>query len=152
MFVCCVPLPTMWPENFPREDSFVVGNDEIVPECKWTMEPQAGRQERFRKISLVPSSIYFPTPLLNHHSMVTSLLDRSKVIIRPMKDGNGKRTFELGLIVTHRIQTPKTKTNKSPSTRFSCSLYALQAVTTLLKDPSQLVFTEIQAYTNIWPI
>ncbi|MBW0533691.1 hypothetical protein O181_073406 [Austropuccinia psidii MF-1] len=40
-----------------------------------------------------------PPPLLGHHPMVTSL-DWSKVIIRPMKDGNGKRTFELGPIVT----------------------------------------------------
>ncbi|MBW0487243.1 hypothetical protein O181_026958 [Austropuccinia psidii MF-1] len=32
--------------------------------------------------------------------MVTSLLDQSEVIIQPMKDGNGKRTFELGLIIT----------------------------------------------------
>ncbi|MBW0551425.1 hypothetical protein O181_091140, partial [Austropuccinia psidii MF-1] len=32
--------------------------------------------------------------------MVTSLLDRSEVIIRLMKDGDGKRTFELGLIIT----------------------------------------------------
>ncbi|MBW0548924.1 hypothetical protein O181_088639 [Austropuccinia psidii MF-1] len=40
------------------------------------------------------------TPLLGHHSMVTSLLDLSKVIIRPMKDGDGKRTFEIGPIVT----------------------------------------------------
>ncbi|MBW0490352.1 hypothetical protein O181_030067 [Austropuccinia psidii MF-1] len=35
-----------------------------------------------------------------HHPMVTSLLDQSAVIIWPMKDGNGKRTFELGMIVT----------------------------------------------------
>ncbi|MBW0511050.1 hypothetical protein O181_050765 [Austropuccinia psidii MF-1] len=32
--------------------------------------------------------------------MVTSLLDWSKVIIQPIKDGNGKRTFGLGPIVT----------------------------------------------------
>ncbi|MBW0482894.1 hypothetical protein O181_022609 [Austropuccinia psidii MF-1] len=32
--------------------------------------------------------------------MVTLLLNQSKVIIQPMKDGNGKRTFELGPIVT----------------------------------------------------
>ncbi|MBW0497535.1 hypothetical protein O181_037250 [Austropuccinia psidii MF-1] len=39
--------------------------------------------------------------------MVTSLLDWSKVIIQPMKNGNGKRTFKLGLIVTHGIQMSK---------------------------------------------
>ncbi|MBW0571787.1 hypothetical protein O181_111502 [Austropuccinia psidii MF-1] len=32
--------------------------------------------------------------------MVTSLFDRSKVIVQPMKDGDGKRTFELRPIVT----------------------------------------------------
>ncbi|MBW0497195.1 hypothetical protein O181_036910 [Austropuccinia psidii MF-1] len=32
--------------------------------------------------------------------MVTSLLDRREVIIRPMKGGDGKRTFELAPIVT----------------------------------------------------
>ncbi|MBW0526848.1 hypothetical protein O181_066563 [Austropuccinia psidii MF-1] len=32
--------------------------------------------------------------------MVTSLLDWIKVIIRPMKHVNGKRTFKLGLIIT----------------------------------------------------
>ncbi|MBW0462369.1 hypothetical protein O181_002084 [Austropuccinia psidii MF-1] len=32
--------------------------------------------------------------------MVTSLLDRSEVIIRPMRDGDGKRKFDLGLIIT----------------------------------------------------
>ncbi|MBW0550347.1 hypothetical protein O181_090062 [Austropuccinia psidii MF-1] len=37
---------------------------------------------------------------LSHHPMVTSLLDRSEVIIWLMKDGDGKRTFELGPIVT----------------------------------------------------
>ncbi|MBW0523845.1 hypothetical protein O181_063560 [Austropuccinia psidii MF-1] len=41
-----------------------------------------------------------PPPLLGHYLMVTSLLDWSEVIIWQMKDGNGKRTFDLGLIVT----------------------------------------------------
>ncbi|MBW0554155.1 hypothetical protein O181_093870 [Austropuccinia psidii MF-1] len=54
----------------------------------------------------VPSSIDLSTPLLGHYPMVTSLLDPSGVIIRPMKDGNGKRTFKLGPIVTNGIQTP----------------------------------------------
>ncbi|MBW0489701.1 hypothetical protein O181_029416 [Austropuccinia psidii MF-1] len=46
-----------------------------------------------------------PPPLLGHHPMVTSLLEQSKVIIWPMKDGNGKRTFKLGLIVTMSCHT-----------------------------------------------
>ncbi|MBW0512848.1 hypothetical protein O181_052563 [Austropuccinia psidii MF-1] len=44
----------------------------------------------------VPSSITSPTP----PPMRTLLLDRSKVIIQPMKHGNGERTFELGPTVT----------------------------------------------------
>ncbi|MBW0486497.1 hypothetical protein O181_026212 [Austropuccinia psidii MF-1] len=47
----------------------------------------------------MPSSIDLSTPLQGHHPMVNSLLDWRKVIMRPMKDGNGKRTFKLGLIV-----------------------------------------------------
>ncbi|MBW0501496.1 hypothetical protein O181_041211 [Austropuccinia psidii MF-1] len=72
----------------------------------------AATQNR-QKISPVPSSIDLST----HYPMVTSLLDWSKVVIRPMKDGNGKRTFEVGLIITHGIKTPKTKPSKSPATR-----------------------------------
>ncbi|MBW0550187.1 hypothetical protein O181_089902 [Austropuccinia psidii MF-1] len=50
--------------------------------------------------------------------MVTSLLDLSEVIIRPMKDGDGKRTFKLGLIVTmscHQwVSNAKNKTPQIP--------------------------------------
>ncbi|MBW0503434.1 hypothetical protein O181_043149 [Austropuccinia psidii MF-1] len=84
----------------PPEDPFVFDNDESIPEQEWTPRPQAGRQERFRTISPVPSSIDLCIPLLGHHQMVTSLLNWSKVIIQPMKDGNSKRTFEVGPIVT----------------------------------------------------
>ncbi|MBW0534483.1 hypothetical protein O181_074198 [Austropuccinia psidii MF-1] len=80
----------------PCEDSFVVDNDESIPEREWTPQTQGVRRERCRKISPVPSSIYFSTP----PPMVTSLLNCRRVITRLMKDGNGKRTFELGLIVT----------------------------------------------------
>ncbi|MBW0558559.1 hypothetical protein O181_098274 [Austropuccinia psidii MF-1] len=47
-----------------------------------------------------PQVLTCPTPLLGHHPMVTSLLDPRKVIIRPMKEGNGNRIFDLGPIVT----------------------------------------------------
>ncbi|MBW0558515.1 hypothetical protein O181_098230, partial [Austropuccinia psidii MF-1] len=70
------------------------------------------------KLALSPQALICPPPLLGHHPMVTSLLDCSKVIIRSMKDGEGKRTFELGPIVTMSchpgIQTPKTKPTESP--------------------------------------
>ncbi|MBW0554286.1 hypothetical protein O181_094001 [Austropuccinia psidii MF-1] len=103
----------------PCKDSFVVNNDEAISKRKWTPGPQTGRQERFWTISPVPSSIDLSTPLLGHHPMVTSLLHRSEVIFRPMKDGDGKRTFELGPIVTNGIQMPKTKPTESPPTRLS---------------------------------
>ncbi|MBW0572889.1 hypothetical protein O181_112604 [Austropuccinia psidii MF-1] len=60
---------------------------------------QADRNNSGQLALSLPVSIC-PTPLLSHHLMVTSLLNWIKVIIRPMKDGNGKRTLELGLIVT----------------------------------------------------
>ncbi|MBW0504172.1 hypothetical protein O181_043887 [Austropuccinia psidii MF-1] len=84
----------------PRKYSFVVDDYETISKHKWTPGPQTGQREQFWTISPVPSSIDFSTPLLGHHLMVTSLLDWREAIIRPMKDGDGKRTFELGLIVT----------------------------------------------------
>ncbi|MBW0469043.1 hypothetical protein O181_008758 [Austropuccinia psidii MF-1] len=47
-------------------------------------------------ISAVPSSINMSTTPL----MITSLLDWIEMIIWPMKDGDGKRTFKLGQIFT----------------------------------------------------
>ncbi|MBW0553749.1 hypothetical protein O181_093464 [Austropuccinia psidii MF-1] len=46
----------------PHEDSFVVDNDEMISEGKWTPGPQAGQRKRFRTISPVPSSINLSTP------------------------------------------------------------------------------------------
>ncbi|MBW0502466.1 hypothetical protein O181_042181, partial [Austropuccinia psidii MF-1] len=60
---------------------------------------QADRNHSGQLAQSLPVSIC-PPSLLGHHPMVTSLLDRSKVISPLMKDGNGKRTFELGPIVT----------------------------------------------------
>ncbi|MBW0572804.1 hypothetical protein O181_112519, partial [Austropuccinia psidii MF-1] len=103
LFVVCPFPPRVQRSSCPKstcKDSFVVGNDETISKRKWTLGPQAGRREPFRAISPVSSSINLSTPFLGHHPMVTSLLDLSKVIIRPMKDGDGERTFELGLIIT----------------------------------------------------
>ncbi|MBW0540610.1 hypothetical protein O181_080325 [Austropuccinia psidii MF-1] len=98
----------------PCKDSFVVNNDGTISKHKLTPGPQAGRRERFWMSSPVPSSIDFST----HHPMVTSLLDRSEVIIWPMKDCDGKRTFKLGLIVTmpcHQWDSKaKNKTHRIP--------------------------------------
>ncbi|MBW0524037.1 hypothetical protein O181_063752 [Austropuccinia psidii MF-1] len=78
-----------------------------------------------------PTSTDLSTPLLGHHPMVTSLLNRSKVIIRPMKDGNGERKFELGPIVTMSCHPwdsdAKKKTHRIPPTRLTRSMYASQA-------------------------
>ncbi|MBW0520745.1 hypothetical protein O181_060460 [Austropuccinia psidii MF-1] len=80
--------------------------------------PQTGRNEQFKTISPVPSSIDLLTPLLGHHPMVTSLLDQGEVIIQPMKDGNGKRTFKFGPIITMSCHpwdsNSKNKTNQIP--------------------------------------
>ncbi|MBW0529764.1 hypothetical protein O181_069479 [Austropuccinia psidii MF-1] len=91
----------------PCEDSFVINNDEYIPKWEWMPQTQTGSGEPLWTVRPVPSSINLSIPLLGHHAMVTSLLDRSEVIIQPMKDGNGKRTFELGPIVTHGIQMQK---------------------------------------------
>ncbi|MBW0510647.1 hypothetical protein O181_050362 [Austropuccinia psidii MF-1] len=99
----------------PHKDSFVVDNDERIPEREWTLGPLTGRRECFWIISPVPSSIDFSTPLQGHNPMVTLILDQSKVIIQPMK------------VFTHGIQMPKTKPTKSPTKRLTCSSYALRA-------------------------
>ncbi|MBW0553677.1 hypothetical protein O181_093392 [Austropuccinia psidii MF-1] len=72
----------------PCKDSFVVSNDESIPKQEWTLGPQTGQHKQFRMISPVPSSIDLSTP----PPMVTSLLNWSKVTIRPMKDGDGNHT------------------------------------------------------------
>ncbi|MBW0470879.1 hypothetical protein O181_010594 [Austropuccinia psidii MF-1] len=69
--------------------------------------------------------------------MVTSLLDRSEVIIQTLKEGNGKRTFALSLIVAHGIQTPKIKPTKSAATRLSCYSYAFELTFPPFVEPSQ---------------
>ncbi|MBW0525003.1 hypothetical protein O181_064718 [Austropuccinia psidii MF-1] len=100
MLVCCPTLLTTWPRH-PCEDSFVEDNNESIPKREWTPGPQTGRLAQSSQVF-----ICLP-PLLGHHPMVTSLLDWSKVIIRPMKDGDDKRTFELGPIVTMGFKCEK---------------------------------------------
>ncbi|MBW0505416.1 hypothetical protein O181_045131 [Austropuccinia psidii MF-1] len=60
----------------------------------------------------------YPCLLLGHHPMVTSLLNRSKVIFQPMKDGNGERTSKLGPIITMSCHpwdsNAKNKTHQIP--------------------------------------
>ncbi|MBW0590566.1 hypothetical protein O181_130281 [Austropuccinia psidii MF-1] len=63
-------------------------------------DPKQADGNNYGQLALSPQASICPPLLLGHHLMVTSLLDLSKVIIWPMKDGNGKRTFKLGPIVT----------------------------------------------------
>ncbi|MBW0515688.1 hypothetical protein O181_055403 [Austropuccinia psidii MF-1] len=68
--------------------------------------------------------------------MVTSLLDQSKVIIRPMKDGNGERTFKLGPIVTmscHQWDSNAKQTPRQPTTGPSATRWLEE----LFHEPSQ---------------
>ncbi|MBW0515988.1 hypothetical protein O181_055703 [Austropuccinia psidii MF-1] len=67
-------------------------------------DPKQANGNDSGQLALSPQVLICPPPLLGHHPMVTSLLDWSKVIIWPMKDGDGKRTFELGKIVTMSCQ------------------------------------------------
>ncbi|MBW0535124.1 hypothetical protein O181_074839 [Austropuccinia psidii MF-1] len=84
-------------------------------------DPKQANRNDLGQLALSPQVLICPPPLLGHYPMVTSLLNRSEVTIRPMKDGNGKRTFELGPIVTNGIQMPKRKPTESPPTRLSHS-------------------------------
>ncbi|MBW0586067.1 hypothetical protein O181_125782 [Austropuccinia psidii MF-1] len=61
-FVVCPFRPRGQRSSCPREDSFVVNDDETISKREWTPGPQAGRQERFQTISPVPSSIDLSTP------------------------------------------------------------------------------------------
>ncbi|MBW0521548.1 hypothetical protein O181_061263 [Austropuccinia psidii MF-1] len=71
-----------------------------------------------RQVAPSPPVLICPPPLLGHHPIVTSLLERSKVIIRLMKEGKGERTFELGTIVTMSCHpwdsNAKNKTHQIP--------------------------------------
>ncbi|MBW0526783.1 hypothetical protein O181_066498 [Austropuccinia psidii MF-1] len=64
------------------------------------LDPKQADRNDSKQLALSPQVSICAPPLLGHHPIVTSLLDPSKVIIRPMKDGNGKRIFKLGPIVT----------------------------------------------------
>ncbi|MBW0574560.1 hypothetical protein O181_114275 [Austropuccinia psidii MF-1] len=76
----------------------------VFPSRNRHRDPKKADRNNSGQLALsLPVSIC-PPPLPGHHPMVTSLLDWSQVIIRPMKDGNGKRTFELGPIVTMSCQ------------------------------------------------
>ncbi|MBW0587385.1 hypothetical protein O181_127100 [Austropuccinia psidii MF-1] len=84
------------------------------PSANGHRDPKQADRNNSGRLALSPQVLICPPPLLGHHPMVTSLLDLSEVIIRPMKDGNGKRTFELGPIVTDGIETPNLPCEQTP--------------------------------------
>ncbi|MBW0492310.1 hypothetical protein O181_032025 [Austropuccinia psidii MF-1] len=81
-------------------------------------DPKQANGNDSGQLALSPQVLICPPPLLGHHPMVTSLLDQSKVIIRPMKDGDGERTFALGPIITMSCHpwdsNAKNKTHQIP--------------------------------------
>ncbi|MBW0500368.1 hypothetical protein O181_040083 [Austropuccinia psidii MF-1] len=80
----------------------------VFPSGDGQWDPKQANGNDSRQLTLSPQVLICPPPLLGHHPMVTSFLDQSKVIIRPLKDGDGKRTFKLGPInKTHRISHNK---------------------------------------------
>ncbi|MBW0472695.1 hypothetical protein O181_012410 [Austropuccinia psidii MF-1] len=52
-------------------------------------DPKQADRNNSGKLAQSPQVSIFPPSLLGHRPMVTALLDRSKVIIWPMKDGYG---------------------------------------------------------------
>ncbi|MBW0529790.1 hypothetical protein O181_069505 [Austropuccinia psidii MF-1] len=72
----------------------------VFPSGNGHQAPQQANGNDSGQLALsLPVSIC-PPPLLGHHPKVTSLLDWREVIIRPMKDGDGQKTFKLGPMVT----------------------------------------------------
>ncbi|MBW0473406.1 hypothetical protein O181_013121 [Austropuccinia psidii MF-1] len=89
-----------------------------LPSRNGHLDPKQADGNNSGKLAQSPQVLICQPPLLGHHPMVTSHLDRSKVIIRPMKGGNGKRTFKLGLIVSMSCHpwdsNSKNQTNQIP--------------------------------------
>ncbi|MBW0555519.1 hypothetical protein O181_095234 [Austropuccinia psidii MF-1] len=88
------------------------------PSWNGRRNPKQADRNDSRRLSQSPQVLICPPPLPGHNPNITSLLDRSKVIIQHMKDGNGERTFKLGLIVTMSCypwdSNAKKQTNQIP--------------------------------------
>ncbi|MBW0555489.1 hypothetical protein O181_095204 [Austropuccinia psidii MF-1] len=76
------PLWSMMMKPYPRANGH------------WDLKQADGKDSG--QLALFPEVLICPPPLLGHHPTVTSLLDLNKVIIRPMKDGDGKGHSSLG--------------------------------------------------------
>ncbi|MBW0463486.1 hypothetical protein O181_003201 [Austropuccinia psidii MF-1] len=88
------------------------------------------------RLAPCPQVLICLPPLRGHHLMVTLLLNRSKVIIQPMKDGDGKRKFKLGPIVTmscHPWDLNSKQTPHQPTPGPS----GIQWLKDLFREPSQ---------------
>ncbi|MBW0509965.1 hypothetical protein O181_049680 [Austropuccinia psidii MF-1] len=100
--------PCLWSGPSGYAARGVPDQDALTRTALWSMMMKAfpsgnGCQDNAKdsgQLAQSPQVLICPSPLLGHHLMVTSLLNRREVIIQPMKDGNGERTFELGPIVT----------------------------------------------------
>ncbi|MBW0493993.1 hypothetical protein O181_033708 [Austropuccinia psidii MF-1] len=86
----------------------------VFPSRNGPRNPKQAGGNNSGRLALSSQASICPPPLVGHHAMVTSLLDWSEVIIRPMKDGNGKRKFELGPIVTMGFKRQKQNPPDTP--------------------------------------
>ncbi|MBW0469979.1 hypothetical protein O181_009694 [Austropuccinia psidii MF-1] len=119
-----------------------------LPSGNGHWDPKQADRNSSGQLALSPQVSIFPPPLLGHHRMFTSLLDRSKVIIQPMKDGDGKRTFKLGPTVTMSCHpwdsNSKNKTHQIPCNKtllflvyLASKLCGTQWLEDLFRKPSQ---------------
>ncbi|MBW0568394.1 hypothetical protein O181_108109 [Austropuccinia psidii MF-1] len=86
------------------------------PSGNGSQDPKQADRNASGLLALCPQVLICPPPLRHHHPMVTPLLDRRKVIIQPMKDGDCKRRLELGTIITMYFQpgVSKAKLKQNP--------------------------------------
>ncbi|MBW0465579.1 hypothetical protein O181_005294 [Austropuccinia psidii MF-1] len=76
--------------------------------------------------------------------MVTSILDQRKLIIQTKKDGNDKRTFKLGLIITISCH-PSDSNAKAPNPPQQDSLVPCMLHKQTMQNPLQ-----VQVQPNGW--
>ncbi|MBW0547924.1 hypothetical protein O181_087639 [Austropuccinia psidii MF-1] len=106
------------------------------PSVNGHRDPKQANGNGSGQLALSPKVLICPPPLLGHHPMIASLPDRSEVIIRPMKDGDGERTFELGPIITmscHQWDSNAKQTPRQPTPGVSGTQWSEE----LFHEPSQ---------------